>query len=282
MANHVWKGHIAFGMVSFPVKLCAAARRQTVSFHHLHAGDLSRVKQVLYCQAEDKPVARQELVKGYEYQKHRYVVVEDHDLQRLAPPSSRTMELLEFVPLAEIDPVYLDASYYVLPEVAGERPYTLLFEVLRRTGSVGLAQWTLQHREHLAVLRPGRLGLLLHTLYYRDEIRAVEEFRADTSRIATQELELATRLVQALAGSFAPAQFKDRYRENLRALIDAKLQGQEPAERVPGPAWAPVVDLLEALKASLARKKQPSGAQQNQRRCEPQAAMARRRRAAAG
>jgi DNA end-binding protein Ku len=260
MANSVWKGHIAFGMVSFPAKLSAAARTQPVSFHQLHRGDHSRVKQVLYCQAEDKPVPREELIRGYEYEKGRYVVIEERDLQRVAPSSAGVMEVLEFVPTAEVDPIYLDASYYVQPEIAGERPYALLLETLRRTGHVGIAQWTLHSREHIVVLRPGRTGLLLHTMYYRAEVRAVDEFRTDTSGISPQELELATLLVQALAGRFQPAKYKDRYQENLRALIDAKVRGAEMEERGPRPALAPVVDILEALKASLVRKKQPAAA----------------------
>jgi Ku70/Ku80 beta-barrel domain len=134
MATSVWKGQISFGMVSFPVKLCAAARTQAVRFHQLHpCASTSRIKQVLYCRAEDKPVPRADLVKGFEYDRDRYVVVEEHELRRLAPPSSRVMEVREFVPAGELDPVYLDASYYVAPQDGGEKPYTLLFEALRRS-----------------------------------------------------------------------------------------------------------------------------------------------------
>lgn len=257
MATTVWKGHIAFGMVSFPVKLSAAARSQTISFHQLHQCDHSRVKQVLYCQAEDQPVSRSELVKGFEYAKDRYVVLDERDLARAEPRTARVLEVLEFVPAAEVDPVYLDASYYVVPEAAGQRPYTLLFEALRQSGYVALAQWTAHNREHLVVVRPGRCGLVLHTLYYHDEVRALEEFRTDTSPIAARELELARLLVDALATRFEPVKYRDRYRENLQALIETKVRGQEVGERVAEPALAPVVDLLEALQASLARAKKP-------------------------
>ena len=142
--------------MSFPVKLHAAARTQSISFHQLHEGDHARVKQVLYCQTEDRPVSRSELVKGFEYEPDRYVVVEDRELEQMAPPSSRVMEVREFVPAAEIDPVYLDASYYVVPEAAGEKPYTLLYEALRRSAYAAVAQWTCHNREHLVLLRPGR------------------------------------------------------------------------------------------------------------------------------
>src|ERR1700674_4609741 len=133
MGTSIWKGHISFGLVAFPVKLHAAARSQAVSFTQLHQCDHSRVKQVLYCQAEDKPVSRSELVKGFEYEKDRYVVVEEGELEQMVPRSSRVMDVLEFVPAAEVDPVYLDTSYYVVPERAGEKPYTLLYEALRRS-----------------------------------------------------------------------------------------------------------------------------------------------------
>ena len=259
MATSVWKGQISFGMVSFPVKLCAAARRQTVRFHQLHpCASPSRIKQVLYCRAEDKPVPRTELVKGFEYDRDRYVVVEDHELRRLAPPSSRVMEVQEFVPAAELDPVYLDASYYVAPQNGGEKPYALLFEALRRSGYVGLAQWTLQHREHLVVLRPGRFGLLAHTVFYREEVRATEEFRTDTGELSGQELELAHLLVDALAAPFDPGRYQDRYRASLRALIDSKIQAEERkpgAPRVLGPAR----EILHALQASLDAKQRVAG-----------------------
>ena len=202
MATSIWKGHIAFGLVSFPVRLQAAARSQAVSFNQLHQCDHSRVKQVLYCQAEDKPVSRSELVKGFEYEKDRYVAVEERELDQIAPRSSRVMEVLEFVVGAEVDPVYLDASYYVMPDGAVEKPYTLLYEALRRSGYAALAQWTLHSREYLVLLRPGRFGLLVHTLFYADEVRALDEFRTDTEWVTPHELELAQRLVESLAASF--------------------------------------------------------------------------------
>jgi DNA end-binding protein Ku len=260
MSTSVWKGHIAFGMVSFPVKLCAAARSQAVSFHQLHQCDHSRVKQVLYCQAEDQPVARTELVKGFEYEKDRYVVLDERDLARVEPRSAGVMEVLEFVKAAEVDPVYLDASYYVLPEAGGERPYALLLQAMRQSGYVSIAQATMHQREHLVLLRPGRFGLIVHTLYYHDEVRALDEFRADPAPLPARELELATLLVDALAASFDAAKYRDTYRENLRALIDAKIRGQDPAEQAARPAPAPVLDILEALKASLARARKPVAA----------------------
>jgi DNA end-binding protein Ku len=259
MATTIWKGHIAFGLVSFPVRLQAAARSQSVSFNQLHQCDHSRVKQVLYCQAEDKPVPRSELVKGFEYEKDRYVVVQERELDQIAPRSSRVMEVLEFVAATEVDPVYLDASYYAMPAGAVEKPYTLLYEALRRAGYAALAQWTVHNREHLVLLRPGRFGLLVHTLFYADEVRALDEFRTETEWVAPQELELAHRLIESLAGPFEPAKYHDTYRQSLRTLIDTKVRGEElklngELSVVPHP----VPDILEALKASLARAKKPA------------------------
>jgi DNA end-binding protein Ku len=257
MASTVWKGHIAFGIVSFPVKLHAAARSQTISFHHLHRSDHSRVKQVFYCRTEDRLVPRSELVKGFEYEKDRYVILDEQDLVRVEPRTARVMEVLQFVPAAEVDPVYLDTSYYVVPEGAGHRPYTLLFQTMRQTGYVALAQWTMHNREHLVLIRPGRWGLLLHTLYYADEVRAEEEFHTDTAQLPARELELATLLMETLAANFRPAQYRDRYRENLRACIDAKIRGELVVDGTPEAAWAPVRDLVAVLETSLAQVQKP-------------------------
>src|SRR5919108_821391 len=140
MASSVWKGHLTFGLVSLPVKLYSAARSETVSFNQLHKSDHSRIKNVVYCQAEDKPVPRAELVKGYEYEKDKYVVVDDEDIKRVAPRTAKTMEILEFVKASEVDPIYLESSYYLTPEEAGAKPYALLFEALKKTGHVGVAK----------------------------------------------------------------------------------------------------------------------------------------------
>jgi len=256
MASTVWKGHLTFGLVSFPVKVFSAARSDSVHFNQLHKTDSSRVKQVLYCQAEDKPIPRDEIVKGYEYEKDRYVVVGDEDIKKAAPKSSRVMELQEFVKSQEVDPVYLESSYYLAPDDAGEKPYALLLEALRRTGYVGLAKVTMHNREHVVVLRPGDQGMLMHTMYYADEVRKSEEFRADTSLVKEKELELAMSLVESLAAQFEPEKYTDSYRDNLQAMIQAKLQGQEVVE-APAPPMAKVIDIMEALKQSLALAKKP-------------------------
>ncbi len=257
MASTVWKGHLTFGLVSLPIKLFSAARSETVSFNQLHKSDHSRVKQVLYCQAEDKPVPRSELVKGYEYEKDKYVVLDDEDVKKAAPPSAKTMEILEFVKTDEVDPVYMESSYYVAPDEAGEKPYSLLFEGLKRTGYVALAKVAMHNREHIVILRPGQKGIILHTMYYADEVRKVEEFRTDSTLIKDKEVDLAKMLIESLAAPFEPEKYKDSYRENLMAMIKAKVEGKELVEAPTTEKLAPVVDIMEALKMSLAQAKKP-------------------------
>ncbi len=225
MASTVWKGHLTFGLVSFPIKLYSAARSESISFNQLHKADGSRVKQVLFCQAEDKPIPRSEIVKGYEYEKDRYVVIEDEEAKKVAPVTAKVMEILEFVKAEQVDPIYFETSYYMAPDEAGEKPYALLFDALQKTGYAGVAKIAMHNREHIVILRPGKNGVLLHTMYYSHEIRKVDEFRTDLSLVKEKELALATSLVEALAGEFEPEKYKDTYRENLLQMIEAKKAG---------------------------------------------------------
>jgi len=256
MAASVWKGHLTFGLVSLPVRLHSAARAQTISFNLLHKTDHSRIRQVTFCQAEDKPVPRSELVKGYEYEKDRYVVIEDEEIKKVAPKTSKLMEILEFVPEAEVDPIYLESSYYLAPEEGGEKPYALLFAALRESKYVGVAKIAMHNREHIVILRPGGKGIVLHTMYFEDEVRKIDEFRTDQDLVREKELALAKMLVESLAASFDPGKYQDSYRENLKELIQAKLDNRKVVEIAPPPV-APVIDIMEALKRSLEIKKKP-------------------------
>ncbi len=254
MATSVWKGHLTFGLVSLPVRLFSAARGQTISFNQIHKHDNSRIKNVLYCQAEDKPIPRSELVKGYEYEKDRYVIIEDEEIKAVAPKTSKVMEILEFVEAKDVDAIYLESSYYMAPEEGGEKPYALLFEALRKSGYYGVAKIAMHNREHIVILRPGERGILLHTMYYADEIRKVDEFRTNTELVSEKEMNLAMMLVQSLADKFQPEKYKDTYRENLDQMIQTKLAGRKVVE-ISSPAVAPVVDIMEALKKSLEARK---------------------------
>jgi DNA end-binding protein Ku len=256
MASSVWKGHLTFGMVSFPVRLFSAARAVTVSFNQLHAKDGSRIKQMIYCQTEDKPIERSEIVKGYEYEKDHYVVVDEEDIKKVAPKTAKVMEILEFVKADEVDPIFLESSYYIAPEEGGEKPYALLFEAMRQSHYYAIAKIAMHNREHVLILRPGSKGILLHTMYYVDEIRQVDEFRTNTDLVKPKELELANMLIDNLAGKFEPEKYHDTYRDNLMKMIEDKIEGRKVVE-TPTPHVAPVIDIMEALKKSLAEKKKP-------------------------
>lgn len=259
MASTVWKGHLTFGLVSFPVRLYSAARGITVSFNMLHAPDHSRIKQVIFCQAEDKPVPRNEIVKGYEYEKDHYVEVDEEDIKKVAPKTASVMEIQEFVKAEQVDPVFLEASYYMAPDEGGEKPYALLFEALRQAQYYGIAKVSMHNREHVVILRPAKKGILLHTMYYVDEIRQVDEFRTDTSMVKEKELELAKTLINSLAEDFHPEKYHDTYRENVQKMIEDKIEGRKVVE-TPAPHVAPVIDIMEALRRSLAEKRKPAQA----------------------
>ncbi len=259
MASSVWKGHLTFGLVSFPIRLFSAARSETVSFNLLHKDDHSRIKQITFCQKEDKPVPRTDLVKGYEYEKDHYVVIDEEDIKKVAPKTARVMEILEFVKADQVDPIYLESSYYVAPDEGGEKPYALLFQALRESEYYALAKVAMHNREHIIILRPGSKGILSHTMYFQDEIRQVEEFRTDTSLVKDKELAMAKMLISSLEAEFEPQKYHDEYRENLQKMIEDKIEGKKvvaaPTEHV-----APVIDIMEALKRSLAEKRKPAQA----------------------
>jgi DNA end-binding protein Ku len=259
MAASVWKGHLTFGLVSFPIRLFSAARSETISFNMLHKDDHSRIRQVTYCQSEDKPVSRSELVKGYEYEKDHYVVIEDEDIKKVAPKTAKVMEILEFVKDSQVDPLYLESSYYVAPDEGGEKPYALLFQALRESHYFALAKVAMHNREHIIVLRPGAKGIVSHTMFYEDEIRHVEEFRTDTSLVKDKELEMAKMLIASLEAEFEPKKYHDTYRDNLQKMIEDKIEGRKVVA-TPDQHVAPVIDIMEALKKSLAEKRKPAQA----------------------
>jgi DNA end-binding protein Ku len=256
MPSSVWKGQLTFGLVSMPVRLSTAARAETISFNQLHKSDGSRIKQMIYCQTEDKPIPRTEIVKGYEYEKDRYVVVSDEEIKKVAPKTARIMEIQEFVKASDVDPVYFESSYHMAPEDGGEKPYTLLFEALRQTGYYGIAKVAMHNREHVVILRPSDKGIMLHTMYYSDEIRSADAFRTDSSQVKDKELNLAKMLIESLEAEFEPQKYHDTYRANLKQMIEAKIAGQNVVE-TPQPHVAPVIDIMEALKKSLEQKKKP-------------------------
>ena len=290
MATSIWKGHLTFGLVSVPVKLSRAARAEKVAFRQVHEATGTRVRQALYREPQESlevgalgehaseaeiprlpkkekaypsdtvlpfpasatalEVSRNELAKGYEYEPGRYLVLSREEVDSITPATAHEMQILEFVKLAEVDPVYFETSYYVAPDRAGERAYGLLLQALRASGLVGIAQVAMHQREHVVVIRPGRTGIVLHTMFYEPEIRRENEYRTDTGQIPEKELNLALLLVNSLTAQFDASKYRDGYREKLDALIAAKLENKTAEDRQ-AHRPAPVVNILEALQRSL-------------------------------
>jgi DNA end-binding protein Ku len=261
MASSVWSGYLTFGLISMPVRLFSGARSSGISFNMLHRDDLQRVKQQYICPAENRVVERSEIVKGYEYRKDEYVVIEPDEIKKIEPKTAKTMEILEFVKASEVDPVYFESSYYMMPEEAGRRPYALLTKALEESDYVAIAKLTMHNREYTVFLRPHEHGMMLHTMYYAEEVRMVEGFGAPDVELKDAEVKVAHQLIEALAAEWDPEKYHDTFQDNLKNLIQTKLEGGKIAEVEKPKKLAPVVDLMAALKQSLAEmegKKKPA------------------------
>jgi DNA end-binding protein Ku len=248
----VWSGYLTFGLISMPVRLYSGARGTSISFHMLHRDDLSRVKQQLICSADGQVLDRQNIVKGYEYRKGEYVVIEPEEIKKIEPKTAKAMEIVQFVKGAEIDPLYFESSYYMTPEEGGMRPYALLSRAMADNDYYAIAKLTMHNREYTVCLRPHQGGLMLHTMYYQDEVRSMDGFEADKVEIREAELKIANQLIEALADKFDPSRFHDTFQDNLKALIKARLEGRQ-ITAVEQSKPAPVTDLMAALKQSLAQ-----------------------------
>lgn len=261
----VWKGYLSFGLVTVPVQLLSAARAKGVHFHMLHEKDQSRVKEVWYCAEEDKPIDRSEIVKGYEVGKGEYVVVSDEELEAFAPETASTIEVQQFVAGSEVDPIYFETSYYLTPDANANKAYALFLAALSESKRAAIAKMAMHNREHVVLIRPGESGLLLHTLFYADELNAANRGERPQAKFSAKELELAKTLVSRMSGSFHPEKFHDAYRESLTELIDKKKKGEKVV--APKPVRkAPVVDLMDALKRSLASGNQQAAARKPAKR----------------
>src|SRR6202163_3891397 len=261
MAASVWSGYLTFGLISMPVRLFSGARSSGISFNMLHRDDLQRVRQQYYCPADNRVVERSEIVKGYEFRKGEYVVIEPEEIKKIEPQTAKSMEILEFVKSSEVDPVFFESSYYMLPEEAGRRPYALLTKALEESEYVAIAKLTMHNREYTVFLRPHKGGLMLHTMYYAEEVRSVESFGAPDVEIKEAEIKVAHQLIEALAGEWEPEKYHDTFQDNLKKLIETKLEGGEIQAVEQPKKLAPVVDLMAALKESLAQTKKPAASE---------------------
>lgn len=258
MASTVWKGHLSFGLVSVPVKLVAAAREVKVSFHMVNPETGSRIQQKTFDASTGKELKRSDLVKAADLDDGRTVYLTDNDLKAILPASSKQMEVLEFVKLEEVDPVFFDASYYLLPDgTAGDKPYHLLTKALEDEEHAAVAKMVRSQREYLVLIRPSRGGMTLHTLFYEDEVRTVDGYgEQGDSKVDEKELKLARMFIQAMSADFEPSKYEDNYRSAVVELLHAKAEGQT-ITAPDAPAARPTGDLMEALKASLGMAKKP-------------------------
>jgi DNA end-binding protein Ku len=261
MPRAIWSGSISFGLVNVPVKLATAVSSQDVRFNMLHAPDNSRISQKRFCAEEDKEVPYDEIVKGYEISPGQYVVIDPDELAALDPKATHTIDIEEFVDLDEIDPIYYEHPYYVVPEPRAGKAYALLVEAMTRTNKVAIARLVLRTKQYLAALRPKDGALVLNTLLYADEVRPIEGVEdVDPSEVSDKELKMAEQLVESLSAKFEPEKFRDEYRDQVLEMIEQKAAGQEIVSQ-PAVAEAPsVVDLMAALEASLAASKESKAA----------------------
>ncbi len=254
----IWNGSINFGLVNIPIGLAVAQQRRDVAFRTLHRECGTPIKQKRYCPKHERDVEADELVKGWEFSKGQYVIVEDEDLEAVALQRSQSIDIVRFVPVQEVDPIYFDRTYYLAPAsaVAQRRPYALLLEAMKRTGLGAVGKFVLWGKENLSLIRPLGDSLALETLYFAEDVRSRAEIEEAVQETEPNdaELSMAVQLVESLAGPYEPDAFTNEYRRELRAVLEAKLAGEEVTRPEPV-APTPVVDLMEALKKSVAQAK---------------------------
>jgi DNA end-binding protein Ku len=251
---------VSFGLVSIPIKLYVATHSEAPSFNLLHQPCGSRIRQQIYCPRCERTVERSELIKGYEVEKDQYATFTDEELKALETAASPSIDIQEFVPLADVDPVYFETSHYVGPDKGGEKAYHLLADAMREREVVAVAQHVSRGKERLVLIRAMDKGLVLHSLYYADEVRSFDEVPlGDAGQRRDGEMRLAQQLIGELTGTgFQPEQYRDHYRDRLREIVDKKIAGEETTIVVTAAPRAQVIDLMEALKQSLARERKPA------------------------
>jgi DNA end-binding protein Ku len=248
---------ISFGLVTVPIRLYAASESQAaVSFNLLHEKCHSRLKQQYVCPKDEEIVTRDQMVKGYEFSKDQYVVFTEDEIKSMAEEASKTIEITEFVPLAKVDPIYFEGAYYLGPDKGGEKAYRLLSEAMRQTGRCALAKWAARGKQYLTLMRPIDNGIIMQVLHYADEVRPFSEIPVGDAAVKEPELKLAVQLIEQIAtDEFKPESYVDDVRARYHEAIQRKVEGQEvTAAATPEAPKGQIIDLMEALKASLAAK----------------------------
>jgi DNA end-binding protein Ku len=249
----IWKGNISFALVSIPISLFSATRRNELSFHYLHKKDMSPVSYKRFCDTENTEVPWEEITRGYEYEKDQYIEITDEDLDKADVELTKAIQIQEFVHEAEIDPVYFDKPYYLEPQKGGERAYALMRDALAQAKKVGIAKVVLKSREHLAAVKSVGNMLTLQTMRFAHEIVDAGSLNLPApADISKKEMDLAYTLIDSMSDKFDPKRYKDDYHDKVLEIIQMKVSGVAPqAPVVTGPAPAKVVDLMEVLKQSL-------------------------------
>lgn len=271
----MWKGSISFGLVNIPVRLYTATEEKSVRFNFLHQLCRTKIKYQKVCPQCDREVSQDEIVRGYAYDRGRFVVLEDEDFENLPVKTARQVEILDFADLAEIDPVFYDRSYYLEPAEGAEKPYALLRQAMKETGRVAIAKVAIRSRESLACIRVYDQALVMETMFYPDEIRSAQRLAGinETPELSEREVTMATQLVANLTEPFNPEKYRDEYRQALLEVIEKKIQGEAVEPTAPPPAAGNVIDLMEALEASLkATSKETTGPVRTQPKTRRQAA----------
>ena len=260
----IGSGAISFGLVSIPVKLYVATSSQAPSFHLLHAKCGNRIRQQRVCPVDNEVVERDQLVKGYEFAKDQYVRVTDDELKALEGEASEAIEISEFVPLSKVDPIYFERSYYLGPDKGGEKAYRLLTDTMTEVGKVALAKFVMRGKENLVIVRAAQKGLMMHTMYFANEVRSFDEIpKGESAKITGAETSLAIRLIDELSNDeFEPEKYHDEYSERVLNLVNEKAEGKEITLAQPVAQRGQVIDLMAALKESLEktgpRQKRPA------------------------
>jgi DNA end-binding protein Ku len=266
MPRSIWTGAISFGLVNVPVKLYSAVSKKTVRFHQLHESDGVRIQQKRVCPADGEEVPYDEIVKGYEISPDRYVVISPQELEALEPRKTKTIDIEDFVDLDEIDPLYYDHPYYLLPGQGAQKPYKLLVEAMRQANKVAIARVVIRTKEQLVAIRPVGEVLAMASMNFADEVvdpDSFDEAPGEDVETREREIEMAQQLIESLTSAFDPSKYHDTYRERVLEMIEAKAEGQEIAVQPAEEEAAPVPDLRAALEASLAAAKKDKGASGN-------------------
>jgi len=257
----IWRGTISFGMVSIPVNLYTATESHDVRFHLLHRRDGVRLKNVRWCPKDEKAVPWDDVVRGFEYTKGKYLPVSEEDLDHLPVKSVHTVDISDFVKLEEVDPIYYDKAYYLAPDEAGVKAFALLRQALQQTGRAAVAKVAIRDKENLCLVRPYEDVLSMETMFYANEIRSAQDIAADGAKVSPKELQMAVSLIENLSDSFDAERYRDEYQAALKQVIKAKVEGA-PLPEAPTEKGARVVDLMEALRASVEQTRKKGGATQ--------------------